>query len=254
MNEMIKTVVNDACGEKFDLFEKAFDENTAHHKFSSRHKRKMEAVFKNCDNPALARKKYEAKPFFSEFGVKQFVASAAGLVLTGGLIFGGVKAVDLFSDLAETMENTNKRYDELLKDGNYYLTTDDSIYFKVGNGTITLCGDREKITELFMNDETLNKVHEEDPDFVKNYALDRAEYHMSGINYAIIEAGEGYKTDENGNVIPYERPKYGFVDLSRCTDDIPWHSYVFLFPPDSLMFDGEDTIRLLPLGDFVLAE
>lgn len=253
MNEMIKNAVNNACGEDFDLFEKAFNESAAHHKFSSRHKRKMDAVFKNCDNPSLARKKFEAKPFFSEFGVKQFAASAAGLVLTGGLIFGGVKAVDLFSDLAETMENTNKRYDELLKDGNYYLTTDDSIYFKVGNGTITLCGDKEKIIEFFITDKLI-KAHEEDPDFVKNYALDRAEYHMSGINYAIVEAGESYKLDENGNKIPYDRPKYGFVDLSRCTDDVPWYSYIFLFPPDSLMFDGEETISVWPLGDFVLGE
>ncbi len=253
MNEMIKTAVNDACGEDFDLFEKAFNENTAHHKFSSRHKRKMDAVFKNCDNPALARKKYEAKPFFSEFGVKQFAAAAAGLVLTGGLIFGGVKAVDLFSDLAETMENTNKRYDELLKDGNYYLTTDDSIYFKVGNGTITLCGDKEKIIELFINDETLAKAHIEDPDFVKNFAAYKADKFMAEINYAIVEAGEIGTTDENGNVIPFDSLKYGFVDLANCTD-APWSSYLFTFGLWDPTFDGEDTIRLYPLGDFVLAE
>jgi len=258
MNEMIKNTLNEACGEDFDLFEKAFNESAArhnfHHKFSGRHKRRMDAVFKNCDNPALARKKYEAKPFWSEFGIKQAAAAAAGFVLTSGLIFGGVKAVDMFSEIAEINADANKRYDELLKDGNYYLTSDNSIYFKVGNGSITLCGDKEKIIELFMNDETLVNAHWEDPDSVKNWALDMTEYHMSGINYAIVEAGEGYKLDENGNKIPYERPKYGFVDLANIPDDEPWSSFHFIFTRWNIMFDGEDTIRLLPLGDFVLGE
>ncbi len=257
MNEMIKTAVNDACGEEFDLFEKAFNESpenhNLHHKFSSRHKRRMEAVFKNADNPALARKKYEAKPFFSEFGVKQFAASAAGLVLTGGLIFGSVKAVDLFSDLAETYENTNKRYDELLKDGNYYLTTDNSIYFKVENGTITLCGDKAKIYELYLNNKEIDEANQRDPEFIKSWVSNMIERYMSGMNYAIVEAGEGYKTDENGNVIPYDRPKYGFVNLDKCTD-ISWDSIIFMFDEASLMFDGENTISIAFLGDFVLAE
>ncbi len=252
MNEMIKTVVNDACGEEFDLFEKAFNENTTHHKFSSRHKRKMEAVFKNCNNPALARKKYEAKPFFSEFGVKQFAASAAGLVLTGGLIFGSVKAVDLFSELAETYENTNKRYDELLKDGNYYLTTDNSIYFKVESGNLKLYGDREKIIEIFINDEALVKARKKNPEFVKNWATQLTEVYMAGINYALVDAGEGGREDENGNVIPDGRLKYGFISLAGLREE-EWASYIFTGPWDAT-FDGENMIRFSWIGDFVLAE
>lgn len=253
MNEMIKTAVNNACGEEFDLFEKEFNESTAHHKFSSRHKRKMDAVFKNCDNPALARKKYDAKPFWNEFGAKQFAAAAAGLVLTGGLFFGGVKAVDLFSEIAETDANTNKRYDELLKDGNYYLTTDNSIYFKVENGCVTLCGDSAKIYDIYLNDEETAKANQRDPELTKNWLSNMVEGYMAGIEYAVVEAGVGFTTDENGNKIPYDRPKYGFVDLARCTKH-PWTSYIFIFDRWSLMFDGEDTIRLFPLGDFVLAE
>ncbi len=253
MNEMIKTVVNDACGEDFDLFEKAFDENTAHHNFSGRHKRRMEAVFKNADNPALARKKYEAKPFFSEFGVKQFAAAAASLVVVGGLMFGGVKAVDMLSDLAEIKANTNKRYDELLKDGNYYFTTDDSIYFTVENGRVTLCGDKAKIYELYLNNKEIDEANQRDPEFIKSWVSNMIERYMSGMNYAIVEAGEGYKTDENGNVIPYDRPKYGFVNLDKCTD-ISWDSIIFMFDEASLMFDGENTISIAFLGDFVLAE
>ncbi len=252
MNEMIKNTLNEACGEDFDLFEKAFNENTAHHKFSSRHKRKMEAVFKNCDNPVLARKKYEAKPFWSEFGVKQGVAAAASFVVASCLIFGGVKAVDLFSDLAEANEDQNKRYDELLKDGNYYLTTDDSIYFKVENGTLKLCGDREKITELFMNDELLVKAHKEDPEFVKNWATHLTEVYMAGINYALVDAGEGGKLDDDGNIIPDDRLKYGFVNLAGLREE-EWGSYVITGPWD-VTFDGEKMIRFSWCGDFVLAE
>ncbi len=252
MNEMIKNTLNEACGEDFDLFEKAFNENTAHHKFSSRHKRKMEAVFKNCDNPVLARKKYEAKPFWSEFGVKQGVAAAASFVVASCLIFGGVKAVDLFSDLAEANEDQNKRYDELLKDGNYYLTTDDSIYFKVENGTLKLCGDKEKIIELFMNDEKLVKAHKEDPEFVKKYATDRANAFMSEMNYALVDSGEGGTLGEDGNVIPDDRLKYGFVNLDSLPD-IPWVSLVFTGPWEAT-FDGENTIRISRIGNFVLAE
>lgn len=74
---------------------------------------------------------------------------------------------------------------------------------------------------------------------------------MSGINYAIVEAGEGIP--ENGNKISVDRPKYGFVDLDKCAD-LPWNSIFFMFDDASLMFDGEDTISIAFLGDFVLGE
>lgn len=248
MNELFRTIVNQSCGENFDIFEKTFNENTEHHNFSSRHKRKMEAVFKNCSNPALARKKYEAEPFWGKFGAKQFAAAAAGLVLTGGLIFGGVKAVDMFSDIA----NTNKRYDELLKDGNYYLEGDKSIYFKANDGSVILIGDKNKIMDIMMSDEWLAAADARDPDHKIRMQVEYiTDYYMSGINYAIVEAGEGYTVDENGNQIPIERPKYGFVDLANCSDE-PWNSYVFTFTRLSLMFDGDDTIYLEPLGNLVL--
>ncbi len=254
MNEMIRNALNESCGEYLDLFEKAFDESTTHHNFSLRHKRRMNAIFKNCDNPALARKKYEAKPFLSEFGIKQAAVTAAGFVVASGLMFGGVKAVDFFSEIANIEAETNKRYDELLRDGNYYLTTDDSIYFKVGNGTITLCGDKEKIIELFMKDESMVKANERDPEFTKNWATTLTEDHMTEKHYALVEAGEMYYEGENGEKrIPIGNLKYGFVNLNDLPD-YPWASFVFQFGPWQATFDGEDTIRITRFGDFVLAE
>lgn len=250
MNDMINTAVNKACGDEFDLFEKAFNENTAHHNFSRRHKRRMNDVFKYSDDPAAARKKFERKPFWSEFGAKQAAAAAAGFVVVSGMIFGGVKVVDTFSELADT----NKRYDELLKDGNYYLEGDSSIYFKVGNGAITLFGDRETIMEFFLNDEEVLEANQESPEVIEEYAEDMADYFMSETKYAIVETGQNtYSVGENGERIPQDLLKYGFVcNVDQLTE--PWSNYVFLFDDRMLMFDGENTIRLYPLGDFIYSE
>lgn len=250
MNDMIKTAVNTACGDEFDLFEKAFNENTAHHNFSRRHKRRMNEVFKYCGDPVAARKKFERRPFWSEFGAKQAAAAAAGFVVVSGMIFGGVKVVDTFSELADT----NKRYDELLKDGNYYLEGDSSIYFKVENGAITLCGNRETIMEMFLNDQEALEAHPDDPEFLKEYAEDMTDYFMAETKYAIVEtSGVDHVTKENGEQITYPLLKYGFVyNVDKLTE--PWSDYVFLFNYRTLMFDGENTIRLVPLGDFEYAE
>ena len=206
MNDMIKTTVNKACGEEFDLFEKAFNESTTHHNFSRRHKRRMNAVFKYCGDPVTARKKFESKPFWSEFGAKQAAAAAAGFVVVSGMIFGGVKVVDTFSELADA----NKRYDELLKDGNYYLEGDSSVYFKVENGAITLCGDREKITEMFLNDQEVWEAQPDDPEFIEEWAKDETNYYMSGMKYALVETcGVSGSIKEDGEQITYQLPKYG---------------------------------------------
>ncbi len=251
MNDMIKTTVNKACGDEFDLFEKAFNESTTHHNFSRRHKRRMNAVFKYCGDPATARKKFERNPFWSEFGAKQAAAAAAGFVVVSGMIFGGVKVVDTFSELADT----NKRYDELLKDGSYYLEGDSSVYFKVENGAITLCGDRETIMKLFLNDQHLLEANQDSPEVIEEYAEYSTDYFMSEMKYAIVETdGVDHVITDDGEEFTYPLLKYGFVlDVdNRCTE--PWSSYIFLFDYSSLLFDGENTIRLYPLGDFIYSE
>ncbi len=250
MNDMIKTTVNKACGDEFDLFEKAFNESTTHHNFSRRHKRRMNEVFKYCGDPVTARKKFERNPFWSEFGAKQAAAAAAGFVVVGGMIFGGVKVVDTFSELADA----NKRYDELLKDGNYYLEGDSSVFFKVENGAITLCGDRETVTEMFMNDQEVWEAHPDDPEYIEEWAEFETNYFMSETKYAIVETdGVDLVITDNGEEFTYPLLKYGFVyNVDKLTE--PWSSYVFLFDYRSLLFDGENTIRLYPLGDFIYSE
>ncbi len=244
MNDMIKTTVNKACGDEFDLFEKAFNESTTHHNFSRRHKRRMNAVFKYCGDPVTARKKFESKPFWSEFGAKQAAAAAASFVVVGGMIFGGVKVVDTFSELADT----NKRYDELLKDGNYYLERDSSIYFKVENGAITLCGDRDRIMEYFLSDTEMLEANPDCTEFLDEYAEVTTDYFMTETKYAIVETSHITNT-----VIPQDILKYGFVyDVDKLTE--PWSDYVFLFSDRTPTFDGENTIRLYPLGDFIYSE
>lgn len=252
MNETIKTAVNEACEKEFDLFEKAFDEKSAHHNFSLRHKRRMNAIFKNCDNPKVARKKLEGKPFWSEFGVKQLAAAAAGFAVIGGLMFGGVKVVDMFTDMTEVHEEQNKRYDYLLKDGNYYLEGDNSIYFKVENGSIKLFGDREKILEKYKSDKQVVEAYSEDPQFVEKWVEERTNLYMSGTQIAVIEVeGKPYHTNENGEKVPYDVLKYAFVEeVDKLTE--PWHSYVFLVNEYWLTFDGEKTILFKQLGNFVL--
>lgn len=242
MNETIKTAVNEACKEEFDLFEKAFDENADHHNFSLRHKRRMNAIFKNCDNPEAARKKLDGKPFWSEFGIKQLAAAAAGFVVIGGLMFGGVKVVDMFTEIDEIIENTNKRYDHLLKDGNYYLEGDNSIYFKVEKGSIKLFGDTTKIFESYVKDCELGEQ------VIAGHVDDL----MSGTQIAVIETeGKPYHTNENGEKVPAEVLKYAFVEeVEKLTE--PWYSYVFLVNEYWLTFDGEKTILFKPLGNFVL--
>ncbi len=249
MNEMFKTTLDKACGDEFDLFEKAFNENQARHNFSHRHKRRMDIIFKYCGDPVTAGKKLESKPFWSGFGAKQAAAAAAGFVLGGGVIFGGVKTVDMLSEQSEYNENVNKRYDELLKEGNYYLDGDSSIYFKVENGAITLCGDREKIMEYFLSDTEVLEANPDVAEFHDEYAEDTADYFMTETKYAIVEMSQ--VTDiEN---IPQDLLKYGFVlNADKCTE--PWSDYIFLFSDRSLMFDGENTIRLYPLGDFIYSE
>ncbi len=241
MNETIKTVVNEACGEDFDLFEKAFDEKAEHHNFSLRHKRRMNVIFKNCNDPASARKKLEGKPFWSEFGVKQFAAAAAGFVVIGGLMFGGVKVIDMYNDNAEFIENTNKRYDYLLKDGNYYLEGDSSIYFKVENGSLKLFGDKTKIFETYVKDCELGEQ------IIAGHVDDL----MSGTKIAVIEREGGPYHIENGEEIPIKLLKYAFVEgVDELTE--PWYSYIFLVNEYWLTFDGEKTILFKPLGNFVL--
>lgn len=253
MNEMFKTTVDKACGDEFDLFEKAFNENPAHHNFSRQHKHRMNEVFKYCGDPVTARKKFERKPFWSGFGAKQAAAAAAGFVLGGGAIFGGVKAVDMLSEMSEYNENVNKRYDELLKDGSYYLEGDSSIYFKVENGAITLCGDREKIVEYFLSDTEMLEANPDSTEFLDEYAEDTADYFMTETKYAIVETGQiTHTVSEN---IPQDLLKFKFCvvyNVDKLTE--PWSDYVFLFSDRSLMFDGENTIRLYPLGNFIYSE
>ncbi len=246
MNEKFKTILDKTCGSEFDLFEQAFDETPARHNFSRRHRRRMDECFKYCNDPAAARERFERKPFWSGFGAKQAAAAAAGLVLGCGLILGGAKMVDTFSALSDV----NKRYDELLKDGNYYLNGDSSVYFKAENGAITLCGDREVIMELFLNDK---EVDQNDPESVKEWAEYSCDYFMTEMKYAIVEtSGVDHVITDDGEELTYPLLKYGFVlDTDRCTE--PWSSYIFMFNYRSLMFDGENTIRLVPLGDFVYA-
>ena len=242
MNETIKTAVNEACGEEFDLFEKAFDEKAEHHNFSHRHKRRMNAIFKNCDDPAAARKKLEGKPFWSEFGVKQLAAAAAGFVVIGGLMFGGVKVVDMFTENAEIIENTNKRYDELLKDGNYYLEGDSSIYFKAENGSMKLYGDKAKIIESYAK-----YYYGLDEKTITEY-IDKL---MAGTQIAVIETGKPCHINEDGEQVPMELLKYAILEeVDKLTE--PWHSYIFLVNEFWITFDGEKTLLIKPLGNFVL--
>lgn len=251
MNETIKTVVNETCGEDFDLFEKAFDEKAAHHNFSIRHKRRMNVIFKNCDDPEAARKKLEGKLFCSEFGIKQLAAAAVGFAVIGGLMFGGVKVVDMFTEMSEVNENQNKRYDYLLKDGNYYSEGDSSIYFKVENGSIKLCGDKEKILEhdiLLLTNFYPNASEEN----LKYYYTEVTDVLMSGTRYAVVEMGENYTTDKNGEKVTRDHLKYAFVTGFTAEMEESWNNYNFFFDALAVSFDGEKTLRYLPLGDFVL--
>ncbi len=105
---------------------------------------------------------------------------AAGFVV-GGLMFGGVKMTDMLSQIAEIDTETNKRYDDLVKDGNYYLNGDitSGIYFKVENGSIILCGNKETIRTMFLADEKVNAAHKDEPKYIEDWAASKINTYMT---------------------------------------------------------------------------